>query len=227
MESLRIDVIVPAAGVGKRMQLSIPKQYAKIGKLTVLEHTVYALLKCPYVNKVIVGVSDTDEYFDSLEISSHPQVIKGIGGKERSDTVRLNMDKVTTEYVMVHDAARPLVKVEDLNKLSLLAKNHVDGAMLAVKCADTLKKVIDGKVVTTVPRENIYRAYTPQMGKTKLLQKALNYANDNHLAITDDASALELIGCEVLIVEGSADNFKLTTHDDLKMAKILIEDIHV
>ena len=68
------------------------------------------------------------------------------------------MDKVTTEYVMVHDAARPLVKVEDLNKLSLLAKNHVDGAMLAVKCADTLKKVIDGKVVTTVPRENIYRA---------------------------------------------------------------------
>ena len=215
MKSLRIDVIVPAAGVGKRMQLSIPKQYAKIGKLTVLEHTVYALLKCPYVNKVIVGVSDTDEYFDSLEISSHPQVIKGIGGKERSDTVRLNMDKVTTEYVMVHDAARPLVK------------NHVDGAMLAVKCADTLKKVIDGKVVTTVPRENIYRAYTPQMGKTKLLQKALNYANDNHLAITDDASALELIGCEVLIVEGSADNFKLTTPDDLKMAKILIEDIHV
>ena len=65
------------------------------------------------------------------------------------------------------------------------------------------------------------------MGKTKLLQKALNYANDNHLAITDDASALELIGCEVLIVEGSADNFKLTTPDDLKMAKILIEDIHV
>ena len=65
------------------------------------------------------------------------------------------------------------------------------------------------------------------MGKTKLLQKALNYANDNHLAITDDASALELSGCEVLIVEGSADNFKLTTPDDLKMAKILIEDIHV
>ena len=101
MESSRIDVVVPAAGVGKRMRLNIPKQYALLSNKTVLEHTVYALLNCPYVGNVIVGVSAEDEYFDTLEISHNPRVIKGKGGKERSDTVRLNLETVATEYVMV------------------------------------------------------------------------------------------------------------------------------
>lgn len=104
MQSSLIDVVVPAAGVGKRMQLNIPKQYALIHSATVLEHTVKALMRCEHVGRIIVGVSDTDEYFDSLNFDRQ-RVIKGPGGKERSDTVRECLALCTTEYVMVHDAA--------------------------------------------------------------------------------------------------------------------------
>lgn len=223
MESSRIDVVVPAAGVGKRMHLNIPKQYALLSKKTVLEHTVNALLNCPYVGKVIVGVSAADEYFDSLEISRNPRVVKGLGGKERSDTVRLNLEKVSTEYVMVHDAARPLVTQDDLRRLALLARKNIDGAILACRVTDTLKIVSGDKIIKTIPRENMYRAYTPQMFKTELLKQALEHADRNHLAITDDASAMEVLGYEVLIVEGDSGNFKLTTPDDLNLAKLMIE----
>ena len=100
MNQVKIDVILPAAGVGKRMQLNIPKQYAKVNELTVLEHTIRALKKYPFVNNIIVDVSADDEYFDSLAVSKESGIIKSIGGKERSDTVRLSLDKVTTPYVI-------------------------------------------------------------------------------------------------------------------------------
>ena len=90
MNQVKIDVILPAAGVGKRMQLNIPKQYAKVNELTVLEHTIRALKKSPFVNNIIVAVSADDEYFDSLAVSKESGIIKSIGGKERSDTVRYN-----------------------------------------------------------------------------------------------------------------------------------------
>ena len=128
-----------------------------------------------------------------------------------------------TEYVMVHDAARPLIGQDDLKKLALLVQKNIDGAILACKVSDTLKMVSDGKIIKTVPRENMYRAYTPQMFKTKLLKQALEHADKNHLAITDDASAMEVLGYEVLIVEGDSGNFKLTTPDDLNLAKLMIE----
>ena len=124
---------------------------------------------------------------------------------------------------MVHDAARPLIGQDDLKKLALLAQKNIDGAILACKVSDTLKLVSDGNIVKTVPRENMYRAYTPQMFKTKLLKQALEHADRNHLAITDDASAMEVLGYEVLIVEGDSGNFKLTTPDDLNLAKLMIE----
>ena len=104
-----------------------------------------------------------------------------------------------------------------------MAQKNIDGAILACKVSDTLKLVSDGNIVKTVPRENMYRAYTPQMFKTKLLKQALEHADRNHLAITDDASAMEVLGYEVLIVEGDSGNFKLTTPDDLNLAKLMIE----
>lgn len=223
MQSSLIDVVVPAAGVGKRMQLNIPKQYALIHSATVLEHTVKALMRCERVGRIIVGVSDTDEYFDSLNFDSQ-RVIKGPGGKERSDTVRECLALCTTEYVMVHDAARPLILKEDLDKLCLKADGKTQGAILACAVTDTIKLVEDGKIVKTVPRKNLFRAYTPQLCRLDLLKQSLNYAFENNLAITDDASALELSGFVVEIVEGSADNFKLTTREDLNMARLLIKE---
>lgn len=223
MQSLRIDVIVPAAGVGKRMRLNIPKQYAVISKKTVLEHTVQSLLSSPYVNKVIIGISPQDEYFSSINWPDESRIVKGFGGTERSDTVRLNLPLVSTDYVMVHDAARPMLVKEDIEALAEVAKKQADGAILACKVADTLKEVKDGVIVKTVPREHIYRAYTPQLFRTEYLLAALEYAYANNLAITDDASAMELTGHKVQIVEGRADNFKLTTPEDLMLARLLLE----
>ncbi|MGN1281073.1 MAG: 2-C-methyl-D-erythritol 4-phosphate cytidylyltransferase [Succinivibrio sp.] len=223
MQSLRIDVIVPAAGVGKRMRLNIPKQYAKISEKTVLEHTVQSLLSSPYVNNVIIGISPQDEYFDSIKWKDEGRIIRGEGGAERSDTVRLNIPLVKTEYVMVHDAARPMLSAKDIGALAVATENNADGAILACRVADTLKEVKDGVIVKTVPRENIYRAYTPQLFKTRYLADALDNAYAKGLTVTDDASAMELSGFKVQIVEGRADNFKLTTPEDLIMARLLLE----
>ena len=113
---------------------------------------------------------------------------------------------------------------EDLDKLCLKADGKTQGAILACAVTDTIKLVEDGKIVKTVPRKNLFRAYTPQLCRLDLLKQSLNYAFENNLAITDDASALELSGFVVEIVEGSADNFKLTTREDLNMARLLIKE---
>ena len=218
-----VDVIVPAAGVGKRMSLGYPKQYAKIGSKTVIEHTISALLSSPYVARVIVGINKDDPYYDSLPIASNPRVIKGLGGTERCDTVLNCMDLASTDYVMVHDAARPLLSACDLKKLYENATlTSCDGAILACKVADTIKYVTDGIIEKTVDRAPLYRAYTPQMFKTKLLKQALQESFNKGFKVTDDSSAMEMCGYRVLIVEGSAQNFKLTTPDDLALAKLII-----
>ena len=224
MNQVKIDVILPAAGVGKRMQLNIPKQYAKVNDLTVLEHTIRALKKSPFVNNIIVAVSAEDEYFDSLDVSIESGIIKSFGGKERSDTVRISLDKVTTPYVMVHDAARPLIDPIDIQKLSQLCIDGKVGGILCAKVSDTIKLVKDGKVVNTVDRSCLYRAYTPQLFKTDLLKSAIEKAYKDNIAITDDASAMEYAGFDVEVVEGRADNFKLTTKEDLYLFEKIIKD---
>ena len=224
MESTKIDVVLPAAGVGKRMHLNIPKQYAILGDKTVLELTVEAVFKCPLVNNIIIGISREDEYFNDLPLADNPRIIKANGGKERSDTVRLCLNHVVTPWVMVHDAARPFVHVDDLNSLCNKVESSEVGAILACRSSDTLKQVVDGKIIKTVPRESIFRAYTPQLFKTDILKKALNHAVESNISITDDASAVELLGYSVDIVECRADNIKLTTPEDLAMARRLLED---
>ncbi len=223
MESTKIDVVLPAAGVGKRMHLDIPKQYALIGKKTVLELTVDAIFRCPSVNNIIIGVSREDEYFNELALSENPRIIRAEGGKERSDTVRLCLEHVQTSWVMVHDAARPFVHLDDLNALCSKVNSSEIGAILACRSADTLKQVVNGRIIKTVPRESIFRAYTPQLFKTDILKKALNHAVESDISITDDASAVELLGYPVDIVEGRADNIKLTTPEDLALARRLME----
>ncbi len=223
MESTKIDVILPAAGVGKRMHLNIPKQYALLGKKSVLEHTVDAISKCDRVGNIIIGISPEDEYFDDLPLKNNKKIIKAKGGKERSDTVRMCLEWVNSPWVMVHDAARPFIHIDDLKSLCSITSKDTVGAILACRSQDTLKQVVDGKIVKTVPRESIYRAYTPQLFKTDILKKALNHAYESNISITDDASAVELLGYAVDIVEGRADNIKLTTPEDLALARRILE----
>ena len=216
-----IDVVIVAAGVGKRLGANIPKQYLKINDKTILEHSINAISQCSYLNKIILVLSKEDQYFQTLSIANDPKIILAYGGKERQDSVLNGLLQVKTEYAMVHDAARPFVTKTDLDNLCTLALKGSIGGILATAVSDTLKLAENMQIKQTVSRTNMYRALTPQLFRTKDLIEALTQASCNKVAITDEASAMEYLGYKVQIVEGSSSNFKITTIDDYKMAQAM------
>ncbi len=221
-QSAVVDVIVPAAGVGSRMGASVPKQYLNLSdNITIIEATLNALHKCVGISKLIVAISPEDKIFKTLPCASLPKVITVFGGRERSDTVRLALSHVETPYVMVHDAARPFISVKDLESLLELCHKDVCGGILASPVADTLKQAFDGIIKKTVDRSCLYRALTPQLFKTSELLEALNYAKSKGFNVTDEASALELMGAHPVIVKGESTNFKITHPEDLNLARAL------
>ena len=226
--SQSIVAIVPAAGVGRRMQADKPKQYLSIGNKTVLEHTVEKLLAHPSVSKVVVAITDGDPYFSELNIALHPDVIRVFGGKERADSVLSALNYVQahqlSEWVMVHDAARPCVRIEDLNTLINIAQKHEVGAILASPVRDTMKRSNhSGNIDHTVDREALWHALTPQMFKTESLTRTLTDALAAGAIITDEASAFEWAGFQPGLVQGYADNIKITQPEDLALAEFYLE----
>ncbi len=226
------DAVIPAAGVGKRMGSKIPKQYLKLGDLTVLEHSCKIFLENPRIRRVIIAVNPDDPIFRTLSLANHPKVIRALGGNERADSVLNGLANVSADFVLVHDAARPLLSVEDLESLLDVGFKSQDGAILASKMADTVKKStkdtnLEGQnfpsISRTVPRESLYRALTPQMFKTELLVKAMTSAKALGVNVTDEASAVESIGSHPLLVECQQPNFKLTSPQDLILAQALLQ----
>lgn len=217
-----IDVVIPAAGVGKRMGCNFPKQYLKINGLTILEITLKKMLKLPNLGKIILVLNQEDEYFKELNINSE-KIITTIGGKERSDSVLNGLKVASTEYVLVHDAARPLVDILDIEKLVKDCTND-DGGILAAKVADTIKRGNqDLSISETVDRSSLFRALTPQYFKTSLLIKAYEDAVLKNKALTDEASAMELLGYHPKLVLSNSLNIKITEPNDLLFARLLME----
>ncbi len=221
------DVIIPAAGVGRRMGAAVPKQYLKLGNKTILEHTVDIFSKFTQTGRIIIALSPGDPYFQTLDFEKGSKVQTVRGGAERSDSVLNGMAKVKCSWVMVHDAARPLLPPEDLKKLIDFIKTGDDnGAILCAKVADTIKAINpeNGSIGRTVPRAGLYRALTPQVFKTDLLNAALKSAQNLNLPITDDASAMELMGYHPKLIEGSSLNLKITTPSDLIIARAVLSE---
>ncbi|EGU37287.1 2-C-methyl-D-erythritol 4-phosphate cytidylyltransferase [Vibrio ichthyoenteri ATCC 700023] len=223
-----IVAIVPAAGVGSRMKAGKPKQYLTIGQQTVLEHTVEKLLAHSAVALVVVAITDGDPYFPELSIASDPRVIRVSGGKERADSVLSALRYVQAqqlgEWVMVHDAARPCVRMEDLNTLISVSQAHDVGAILASPVRDTMKRSNqNGNIDHTVDREALWHALTPQMFKTEPLTRILSDALSAGAMITDEASAFEWAGLQPALVQGYADNIKITQPEDLALAEFYLE----
>ena len=217
-----IDVVIPAAGVGKRMGCNFPKQYLKINGLTILEITLKKMLKLPNLCKIILVLNQEDEYFKELNINSE-KIITTIGGKERSDSVLNGLKVASTEYVLVHDAARPLVDILDIEKLVKECTND-DGGILAAKVADTIKRGNqDLSISETVDRSSLFRALTPQYFKTSLLINAYEDAVLKNKALTDEASAMELLGYHPKLVLSNSLNIKITEPNDLLFARLLME----
>lgn len=219
---VKVDVVVPAAGIGSRMGADRPKQYLLLDdSITILEATIASLLCCKHISNIIVAISSDDLYFKNLPCAKDPRIISVLGGAERSDTVYLALKAVKTRYVMVHDAARPFVKVEDLEKLLSLCDSNVCGGILASPVADTIKKSSLDFIENTVDRKFLYRAFTPQLFATDLLLKALDYCQQQQLTVTDEASAVEALGLKPKLINSSTENFKITTPADLVLARAL------
>ncbi|MBU0499031.1 MAG: 2-C-methyl-D-erythritol 4-phosphate cytidylyltransferase [Gammaproteobacteria bacterium] len=220
----RYWAIIPAAGAGRRMGADIPKQYLPLGGRTVIEQTIGRLLEHPAISKVVVALSAKDAWWSGTCYASHPRVLRATGGEERCHSV-LNALAVLAEeagaedWVLVHDAARPCLRPEDLTRLIELLSSHPVGGLLGMPVRDTMKRTdIDNRVTQTVPRERLWHAYTPQMFRLGLLKKALSQALAKGELVTDDASAMELAGHVPLMVEGHADNIKITRPEDLELA---------
>ena len=221
--SIKFWAIVPAAGVGKRMQADRPKQYLELAGKTVIEHTLLRLLQAEVFTAIAVAVSKEDPYWPELTVSQHKNIITAPGGKERADSVLSGLKTIREQasdddWVLVHDAARPCITASDIHHLIDTLINDDVGGILALASPDTLKQVQGDGITGTLDRSHIWRALTPQMFRYGMLKAALEQAQG-----TDDASALELKGLQPKIVEGRPDNIKITRPEDLALAQFYME----
>ncbi|CAI8799142.1 2-C-methyl-D-erythritol 4-phosphate cytidylyltransferase [Kosakonia quasisacchari] len=220
-----VCAVVPAAGFGRRMQTECPKQYLSIGDKTILEHAVAALLAHPRVSRVIIAVSPGDERFAQLPLADHPQITVVNGGAERADSVLAGLHAASgAQWVLVHDAARPCLHQDDLNRLLALSETSRVGGILAAPVRDTMKRAEPGKtaIAHTVERNDLWHALTPQFFPLPLLHDCLTRALNEGALITDEASALEYCGFHPELVAGRADNIKVTRPEDLRLAEFYL-----
>jgi 2-C-methyl-D-erythritol 4-phosphate cytidylyltransferase/2-C-methyl-D-erythritol 2,4-cyclodiphosphate synthase len=208
---MRIAAILVAAGSGSRFGAETPKQFLSLAGAPVIRHAAEALAR--YVN-TLQPVGDADPIETALEHLQHLPAVPG--GATREESVRAGLEALASwapDVVLVHDAARPLIPSGTIPAL-LAALDHAPGAIPAIPVADTLKRVVDGLITATAPRDGLFRAQTPQAFRFPVLLAA--HRAGAHSSATDDASLLEAAGQTVAIVPGSEDNIKLTYPEDLR-----------
>ncbi|MCO1334591.1 2-C-methyl-D-erythritol 4-phosphate cytidylyltransferase [Microbulbifer sp. OS29] len=222
-------VIVPAAGIGRRMGADRPKQYLPLLGRPLLSLTLRNILGWSGLAGVVVSLSEQDTYFSHLKEANHPLVHRVIGGAERADSVLSALDFLAQRVsgdtpVLVHDAARPCVSERDI--YALLSDNVSSMALLARPACDTIKQShrVGGEtyVEKTVSRENIWLAQTPQRAPLNTLHSCLGKAMEQGVAVTDEASALELFGHSLQLVTGDSDNIKVTHPADIVIAETIL-----
>ena len=219
--------VIPAAGVGARMAADRPKQYLQLGGRTILEHSLGCFLDHPRLKGLVVSLAIDDPYWPTLACATDPRIQRADGGSERSGSVlnallQLNALGASDEdWVLVHDAARPNLSRDDLDKLLAELADDPVGGLLAVPARDTLKRVDKhGRVVDTIDRRLIWQAYTPQMFRLGALHRALADSLVADAVITDEASAMEWSGQAPRLIEGRSDNIKVTRPEDLEWLKL-------
>jgi 2-C-methyl-D-erythritol 4-phosphate cytidylyltransferase len=221
----RYFALIPAAGVGARMGAGSPKQYLKLGGKPMLRHTIDAFLSSERVAHTFVVVSPDDPIIDTI-VPQHGVTVLRCGGASRMESVRnglavLANTLLDTDWVLVHDAARPGLNAELIEKLITGTGDHEAGGLLALPVVDTVKRGVNGMAAGTVPRAGLWLAQTPQMFRYQLLHKALEAATDPD-AITDDASAVEALGFSPRLVEGHPRNLKVTLPEDIRIAEMYL-----
>ncbi|MFQ3230637.1 2-C-methyl-D-erythritol 4-phosphate cytidylyltransferase [Reinekea sp.] len=225
---MTVHVVFPSAGVGSRFGADIPKQFVKIAGRTIMEWTLLAWQNAPIDGLRILVKSKDDAHSNQILKQFDGQFQSVLGGKERSDSVLnalsyLRKHGKADDWVMVHDIARPCVSQSDIQALLNACLKNNQGAILAKPISDTVKQQIAGQVVSTLDRSTLWSALTPQCFKLAQLSDALESALAKGLTITDEASAIEQAGLPVQLIEGSADNIKLTRAEDAELVHFYLK----
>lgn len=207
------------------MGSKIPKQYLPLAGKTVIECTLDSLLQHSRIQAIVVATSREDVWWPDHIPQNNQRIIRVEGGAERCHSVGNGLEHLMTlaspeDWILVHDAARPCLRTEDINRLIEALYNHPTGGLLALPISDTVKRANpEGEVVKTVSREGLWRALTPQMFRLGKLYQALTAAIAAGVQVTDEASAMEWAGFSPRLVEGCPDNIKITHLQDLLQAE--------
>jgi len=219
-----VAALVLAAGRGERFGQPLPKAFVPLAGRPLLLHALAAMAASPLVDRVVPVIARADrERWERLrgETEQIPKLAPAVtGGSERQDSVRAGLAALAGDvaWVAVHDAARPFVRPAAVARV-IAAARECGAAILAAPVADTIKRVQAGRVVETPPRAECWAAQTPQVFRVELLREALAKATAQGRVATDDAQLVEWLGVAVAVVEGDADNCKLTRPEDLAAAE--------
>lgn len=218
--------VVPAAGRGLRVGGDVPKQYLPLAGRTVIQCTLDRLSRLPAL-AIVVPLAADDERAPALSYRE-PSLLRFVaGGAERADSVLAGLDAIASQaaeddWVLVHDVARPCVRLADIEMLLATLADHPVGGLLANRVRDTMKRGAGDCVRETVPRDDLWHALTPQVFRYGLLRHALRSAVDAGETVTDEAQAIERLGESPLLVEGARDNLKITYPEDLQLAEAFL-----
>jgi 2-C-methyl-D-erythritol 4-phosphate cytidylyltransferase len=230
MSSLRFWLVVPAAGIGQRMQADLPKQYLTLNGRFVLDVTLERLLSCEDWAACVVPLHRDDRWWPASASAGDTRIEPCPGGAERADSVLAALEHLqgratADDWVLVHDVARPCVHPDDVARLRSTLVDDSCGGLLAAPVSDTVKEVAPGsdQVLVTRDRRQLWRAFTPQMFRYGDLVAALQRGIDEQPgAITDESSAMELMGWRPRVVAGRTDNIKITVPEDLALAEFIL-----
>ncbi|UTH74848.1 2-C-methyl-D-erythritol 4-phosphate cytidylyltransferase [Chromobacterium sp. IIBBL 290-4] len=220
----RMIALVPAAGSGSRFGAPSPKQYLQLNGKPLMWHTLATLAAVDAIDEVAVVISPQDEWFDDFDWNLPKLSIHRVGGACRAESVTQGLQALACaedDWVLVHDAARCCLPAAAVERLIAALAQHQVGGLLALPVPDTVKRAdSEGRVGATVSRNGLWLAQTPQMFRAGLLAKAL--AGVAAEDITDESSAIERLGMKPLLVEGDAQNFKVTYPRDLALARAIL-----
>ena len=223
-------LVVPASGIGQRMNSTIPKQYIILEKgLTILDQCLNTILSNDLISGFIVALDKKDSHVKSSDFAKDPKLISiTTGGKERFHSVlnalnALDQTAKPNDWVLVHDAVRPCIRKEDINKLIEEVADDKVGGILANRIVDTVKQKNNGGLVSTIDRQKLYIAQTPQMFRYAILKDSIEKAIKSNMHITDESEALESLNYSIRIVEGSSSNIKITTQEDIHLANYFLK----
>lgn len=223
---MRVAALVLAAGRGERFGAPIPKAFLPLDGRPLVVRAIEALAARPEVERIVPVLPAADlERFAALapDVAGAEKLAPPVaGGAERQDSMRAGLAALPAEieWVAVHDAARPLVRPEDVGRV-LAAAARTGAALLAVPVRDTLKRVREGRVAETLARAECWAAQTPQVFRAALLREALAKAEAEGFQGTDDAQLVERLGAAVEIVAGDPANLKITWPEDLVLAEAI------